>query len=55
MKTFEVNIRMDCGHLDVEVDFEDGYEPTDDEIHDAAVEVIEDELSRSKLSYYNQK
>ena len=55
MKIYEVTIRMYCGHLDVEVEFEDGYEPTDEEIHEAAVKVIEEELYLSKLSYYNKK
>ena len=55
MKIYEVTIKMYCGHLDVEVEFEDGYDPTDNEIYDAAVKEIERDLNVSKLAYYNQK
>lgn len=56
MITYEVTITLDIGHLDVEVEFDaNDYEPTDDEIHDAAIEVIEEELSRSKLAWYQKR
>jgi len=55
MKTYEVTIMLYCGVLDVEVEFEDDYEPTDDEIHDAAVQEIERDLEGSKLEYYRKK
>jgi len=54
MTTYQVTIQLSCGSLDVEVEFEDGYDPTDDEIHDAAVAEIENDLAMSKLDCYNR-
>jgi len=54
MATYQVTVQLYCGSLDVEVEFQDkNYDPTDDEIHDAAVAQIEEDLAMSKLSYYN--
>jgi len=53
MTTYQVTVQLSCGNLDVDVEFEDGYDPTDDEIHDAAVAEIEEDLGRSKLGFYN--
>ena len=54
MKRYEVTIQLYCGNFDVEVEFPDDVNPTDDQIHDAAVEEIEKDLSTSKLGYYRQ-
>jgi hypothetical protein len=54
MSVYEVTIRLGIGSLDLEVEFEDGYEPTQDEIHDAAEREIEAELTQSKLDYYRK-
>lgn len=55
MTTYEVTMQLASGSLDVEVEFEDGYEPTDNEIFFAAIEVIEEELSMSKLGCYRKR
>jgi hypothetical protein len=55
MTTYEVTIQLSIGSLDIEVEFEDGQDPTDDEIHDAAIREIELELGRSKLAYYRAR
>ena len=54
MTTYQVTIQLYCGNLDVEVEFEEDYDPTDDEIHDAAVKEIENDLVASKLGFYNK-
>ena len=53
MTTYQVTIMLSCGILMVEVEFEDSYSPTDDEIHDAAVRQIEYDLSMSKLECWS--
>ncbi len=55
MHTYEVTIQLASGSLDIEVEFQDGQDPTDDEIHDAAIKEIEQELGRSKLAYYRAR
>ena len=52
METYQVTVRLYWGSLNVEVEFEDDFEPTDLEIHDAAVKEIEETLPMSKLDWY---
>lgn len=54
MNIYEVTIQLDIGGLDFEVEFEDGYEPTDDEILFAAIEVIKESADMAKLKEYRK-
>lgn len=52
---YEVEVNCDFGLIEVEVEFSsDDPMPTENEIHDAACEVIESALSDSNLKSYRQ-